>query len=240
MSFILDAAVLIIVISSVYIGVKRGAFLTLANLICSIVGFLIAAAIATPISTVIYSNLFKDRVTADIGQAVSAADVTEGVNSALAVLDSLPGFIKEALETTGFLDNFSSSVNSAGEGVTTTVESAVSPIFISFISIFVFMLCTFLVGLLLRFILKKVNFIFKLPVIRVLNSFLGGAIGLVSGVVVVFMAIFIITLFLAFTTQPVEIFSKDAIEGSIIFRQIYGLCDSSFMQAWLLPDISLT
>lgn len=174
---------------------KKGFALSLFNILAFIGAFVLASLASKHLSTLIYTSFFEQSVIDSIG------------NSAAAIVNSTADGIKNFVSTEfPLLFNFS---NISGVGLdTTAVQSAtaatatqisktlIEPVFVNLISFFVYIVTLIISLPILRFIGKKLSKIFTISLVGTINSILGGLLGIVKGVVCVFLvsaALLIIT-----------------------------------------------
>ncbi|MBQ5810334.1 MAG: CvpA family protein, partial [Clostridia bacterium] len=103
-----------------------------------------------------------------------------------------------------------------GENVARPVITSIARM-ISSIIIFILLMFVF------KLVVRAVNKVFKLPVIHGLNVFLGGALGVAKGIIVLIVACFAISLLMMFSDGSFLIFTPDNIEKTYLFKMIYNI-----------------
>ena len=148
-----------------------------------------------------------------------------------AIKDNVPDSVYN--EVKKYLDNSKNSMNkiikalnnpSKEEGAKELTEIVVEPIILMLIKIILFILAFSLLMVAVRFISsvlsKSLNLV---PLVGPLNTFLGGALGLVQGVIIIIIAVLIIKLLISLTNNQILVFNRQTIEETYIFKHIYDI-----------------
>ncbi len=228
---IIDIIIIAIIALLTIIGYKRGIVKSLYGLIIIALAGFLAYLCGKLLAELIYDNF----IFASISDSVNKSFASSKVNSTEVssnIFESIPDYLTNMLSGFGITQRgFATTLNSASDfsqnAVLTAVEKVIKPIIVSAISVFfiiiLFILFILLLKLIGRFILK----LFKLPGIRWINAILGGAFGLLEGVLIVLIAVIIIRISSSFTNN--SLVSKELIESSYIFKYIYNLDFISFI-----------
>ena len=184
MKYLLDIAVILIFLSCVTIGMKRGFIKTVAGVVALVVALAVSALFSTPAAQFLYDETVEPVVTATVVEQYEQAQGT-----ALEKLDNaytaLPSFVKSILAQTGVEDanDLANTIpmgtsTPMAESVNTVVRPVVLPILKAVCSLALFILVYILASLLMRVL----NLVTKLPMLKQLNKTLGLVGGVVSGV----------------------------------------------------------
>ena len=209
---IIDIMILIVLGSSVILGMYRGfisGVLSVAALIGSaFLAFMMSGELAawlqgneTLVSTLLYYT--------DAGSRVSNLDlallpVSQLSDSALAQI------LMSANLPAAFESAFISGLSGAGGAM--TIAQLLSETIVSVsIMILSFLCCFFVAYVVLSFVINLINYVFELPVLRHLDSLIGGLFGFVRGVLLVYILFALIPIVLA--VAPVQMVS-DLIDAS--------------------------
>ncbi len=229
MSYILDAVSLIIVCFFAWRCSKKG-FVKAAVLFF---GFVIAAVIARyvslPIANFIYDSFVAEKVSQTISMKLATSsvigpmtDLSIKIDSAL---DSLPEILRNA---TGFLMGsseaetaVSSAMVEAGKTLSESIETeVVKPAVISLLQSILFIV----LFVILSFLIKKLAFVGgyfnKIPVVGKLNMFLGGVLGTLEGLIIVFLIAVALHFSLLLLGDKIPITETD-IDNSFVFKFFY-------------------
>ena len=181
---IYDIILICIIIAFIVIGALRGLARTLIGFGITFLSCILASWGAKALSDWLYTGIVQPIVLRNVTEAVDgvSSGVIGSVNDAV---ESLPVWLKGAFDLSGgqLTGEFSSFPEDLSRQAATSVDSAVRPVIVGFISI----LLTILFFFVLRFIMRKllmrpVLAAFKLPVINTVNRVLGAALGALEGV----------------------------------------------------------
>jgi uncharacterized membrane protein required for colicin V production len=229
----MDAIVVIILMVAVIYGAKRGLLQSLAGLVIvvmALAGAGIAAGTFTEPITEFVAPVVENRVTEKVEQTVEAqlgevewslfeengADSTQ-----IGMLLDLLGLDREVRES--LAERAEIAVRDTGATVASAVVQSLVRTVIHGV---VFVLAFLLLLLLLKVLLEAMNLVLKLPGLRGLNALGGAAIGLMEGVLLLFLAIWVARrLGVSFETAPLseahilQIFTTNTPLGLLSFLQ---------------------
>ena len=204
---IVDWMILAVIAVSVIYGLHRGfingvlsvaAFIGSALLAFSLCGDLAAwlQQNKTLVDTLIYYTDAGSRVSNLDLSLLPVSQVTESALAQILQSANLPSAFEEA-----FLSGF------AGASATTNIAQLLSQTIVSVsLSILSFLICFFVAYVVCTFVLHLVGYVFELPVLRHLDSLVGGVFGLIRGVMMVFILFALVPIVLA--VVPVDFISE--------------------------------
>lgn len=182
---IVDGILILIAVSSIFDGRRKGFVKTFLSLVATAISILIAHEYSAPLAewaneAFVHNaavNTFSEAITAQLG------------NGTQALIESIPDFIVEAAEAGGI--SVSGVVSDIGSSIDAT--QAAEKIYGGIYGIIVFPVLSVIAFLVIYAIgnavlslgISVINGIFRLPVLKSLNRFLGGIVGAVKGIVVV-------------------------------------------------------
>ncbi|MBR2942394.1 MAG: CvpA family protein [Clostridia bacterium] len=224
---IIDIIILAVLGVSVVFGLYRGfisGVLSVAALIGSAaLAFAMSGDMAawlqgnqTLIDTLMYYTDAGSRITNLDLSLLSVAQVTE--NALVQILDSarLPAAFEAA-----FVENIGLSEGAA------TISSVLSKTIVNVsISILSFLICFLIAYVVLTFVIHLLNYVFELPVLRHLDSLIGGVFGLARGVLLLFIFFSVVPIVMA--VVPIE-----PLEAMIEASQLAPIFDSRMIMAIL-------
>ena len=233
---IIDILILIIIGVSVIFGMHRG-FISGVLSVAALIG---AAALALATSGDLAAWLKGNETLVetlmyytDAGSRVSSLDlslmsVSQVTSSALAQI------LQSANLPVAFQSAFISAVESAKASVSAsamTIAELLSQTIVNVsISILSFLICFFLAYAVATFVIHLIQYVFELPVLRHLDALIGGAFGLVRGVLLVFILFALIPIVLA--VAPVQM-----IEDLIAASKLAPMFDSQLILSILHSGI---
>lgn len=209
---IIDILILIVLGSSVIFGMYRGfisGVLSVAALIGSAaLAFMFSGDLAawlqgneTLVGTLLYYT--------DAGSRVNNLDL-----SLLTVAQVSDGALAQILRSANLPAAFESAFISAlsGAGSSMTIAQLLSETIVSVsIMILSFLCCFFIAYVVLSFVINLINYVFELPVLRHLDSLIGGLFGFVRGVLLMYILFALVPIVLA--VAPVQMIT-DLIDAS--------------------------
>lgn len=233
---ILDVLLLAVLVFFILRGAKKGFVLTL----CSLVAVLVA---------IIGANILADMLTPKVAEAIQPKleqVITEQLNEAIGQLDfsqmdSLPPTVED-IPVTGvlevlrenelykqFLGGIEDALNEGAAATAASAASRVAAVVAAQLARGLIFIIGFLVVLLAWTLLSHaLDLVAKLPVLNSLNSGLGGVIGLVKGVVIVYIAVWALYSLTGYVTQ-------EMMEQTYLFR---FLALHSPMELLMMKDLA--
>lgn len=217
-------AVLIVLFA--LIGMKRGIAITILNIAGIIVTAVSAYYLADMLSEFIYNTFVKQTVTDNIQQLIIQSGVEYAAENCL---DTLPYWVYGIVSFItglfgagkgGFQNNISASQFTSSNTVH-LIESAVKSAVTSVFNIILFILLVVLIYILVKIIIKKVAVLFKIPVISQINKLLGGILGLIEGIVFVFI---VVNIFYVFMNSSYPAILNNSLVSGNIFKIFCLFC----------------
>lgn len=222
---ILDIIIVLIVLLFAFIGLKRGIAKTIYGLLCLAIAGILAYLSGKLLAEFVYNNFILSSITDSVNSTFAASSVNSGKVSE-GVFSAIPGVFTALLSGMGINQKgFATSIDSASDltqnATMTVVDKVISPVLISVLSVGFTILLFIVFMLILKFLIgRKILKLFKLPIIKWVNSLLGFVLGLVEGAVLVIIVITVLSIISFFQSSPV--ISKELIDSSHIFSLIYN------------------
>lgn len=201
-----DAAIAAVLVIFVLLGRRRGFVLTLCGLLAMFVA-LIGASVLSDLLSAPVARLVEPAIESSITQVLQQTidpsqwqlelpDLSAGEQSS--ALPQLPlQQAMQALEGTQLYSMFGQSLqNAVNEGALELVSSAAAAI-AGYIAgeltrMVLFAVCFVVVLLAWKLLARVLDLAFRLPVLSSINRLLGGAVGLVKGVLLVYIAVWLL------------------------------------------------
>ena len=233
---IIDILILTIIGVSVVFGMYRGfisGVLSVAALIgAAALAFLTSGDLAawlkgneTLVETLMYYTDAGSRVSNLDLSLMSAAQVSEGALAQILASANLPAAFESA-----FISAVQAASTSMTSGAVTIAELLSQTIVGVSISILSFLICFFLAYVAATFVIHLIQYVFELPVLRHLDSLIGGVFGFARGVLLVFIIFALIPIVLA--VAPVQM-----IEDMIAASKLAPMFDSQLILSILRNGI---
>ncbi len=220
MAIFWDGLVLLILTLFVVKGVLKGALRSALSLLGVILTAYFSSILGKALAAWLYDTFFKQSIINSVSDSINSSIGQNTADVIAQIVDNLP-FISLLNPDLSNSATVVSAIESGSLTAANTVESVLSPIIIGFISIlttiFLFILISFAVRFLIRLILK----VGKLPVLSQFNRILGGVLGLFSGTVIIMLLILILKLIAAFGSAN-QLLSDEVINSTYLFKLFYN------------------
>ncbi len=220
----LDLIVVGVIVLFVFIGYKRGAARSLANLCGTVISAVGSVFIGSVIAKSIYALFVKGAVI----NKISAVILEKGTETAEATLgkvfDSLPDYVRGAIESFGFsMQNFLDAINlDNATAVAEKIETMVAPIITTFISVITITVLFIALRIVLRFVVKFVEGLMNVLMLSFVNSLIGAVIGLAEGLIFIIVFALILKTATPLITDMPKIIAPATVENTFIFRYLYN------------------
>ena len=190
MAYLLDGFLIVLFALTVLSGIKRGFIKTISGVLTFVLALVLSALLAAPAASLTYDLLVEPKVLSSFGEEVEAEGLTAAqVDDALS---QMPSFVTDLLSQNGITtgeqvldkvdeDSASPAQNIADQVVAPTAKAVLQPI----CSLVLFIVLQFLLGWLLR----ALNLLAKIPLVKQANKALGVVAGVVQGLLWVFFAV---------------------------------------------------
>ena len=194
-----------------FIFYKKGFVGSFINVFGLVIAFLGGNYVSNSASKTIYDRLLKDRLTEYVTKNIQK--IQSGISDTFSnglIGKLFSNFIKDQS-----LDSDASEL--ADRFINHSLESNC----INVIRMIVFVLVFILAIILIRLLSSALEGVNELPIVGFPNQLLGGALGLVIGLVILFILCSLMSLILDIWST--SWFNKDVIEGSFLFSKLFEL-----------------
>lgn len=222
MGVILDLIVLAIIVLTVFLSARRGFVRTAVELVGFIAAVIISLTISTPLSNATYDKIIEPAI---VSSASSLAD--SSVDDSAAAIDAfwngMPEWVKGGVEKAGISkDSIDTSIAAnIGNGVRSAMESAsqsvIKPAVTGTLALVYQAILLIVLLIIVKPLAKFVNKLFSFSVIGTANRVLGGAVGVVKGIIYAALFCLLITVIISFTSNGFWIFNAETAEQSLFF-----------------------
>jgi len=176
MSFLLvDAALVVIMLICIIIGIKKGAVKIIFTLLSLILAAYLAFLLSTPAARIINSTFFEPKIVNAVESSING--------SAESIVEALPDFVVKNSVKFG-LDLNNTQIIDANN----FVDESISPIIIETVSGILMFILFIILTVLFGFIVKIINKIVKISFLGKFNKLLGALFGFANGLIFVALA----------------------------------------------------
>lgn len=225
-----DAAAVLILLLAVNKSARIGFAETFTAFVGRIAAFFGALFIGKAGSQLIYNLFLKNRLRRFLQEAIAdSTSMNEILESLREAADALPDFVANFY---GISDS-QQLQNAVGNSITNAVEALeqqlVEPAVTGFIHIVLFLLFFALFCFLVHHFAKAVGFVFKLPVIKTVDRFFGGVLGLLQGCINLYLIALAARFILYFIPNPPAFFNESLIMDTFLWSRIYQFNPFQFL-----------
>ena len=189
---IIDILIVLALAVFVFIGTKRGFIKEAVSLVSIVIAALLAFWIADIGSKVVYDSVIEEKAHSTLTEAIggNADDFSDSAGQTFN--DIIPDELTAIAQKIGIKFDLSEKIDVSSEK-SAIIESAVGkimtavvkPICTKVVAAVIFVVAFIILIIVIRLIARALNIIAKLPVLKSLNSLLGGVVGLLKGAVII-------------------------------------------------------
>ncbi len=215
-----DIISLIIIVISLIIGFKTGAAKVIGRLFSLVISFLCAVFLSHILASFIYTTFIQAAVINNITEIANNSALATASQKANELLSDFPIIFANIMSYFNVTE--SSVTDLYNSSAMNTIENAVMTPVVAVISLILFLI---LFGLILFLVRKLINLIvklFRLPVIRVLDSAVGLFIGLMEGLILIYILAIAVSIAIPFTGGNLYFLNEGYINSSYVFSLIYN------------------
>jgi uncharacterized membrane protein required for colicin V production len=222
MGWILDISLLVLLALFVVWGFRSGVAKSLAEFGGTIVAVVAAVLLASALSGTIFEAFFKGPLTANVSEALQSGAGQDVAAKVSALLEALPGFIRNSLGNYGVTQQEIGQVVSGASGdAADAVVAVLRPIVTDLVRMVLMLVLFILLMIVVRLAARGIDKVFRIPVLHQLNSLLGGVFGILKCAVFVLLLCMLLRVALPMLNEPPELFSQETIDSTRLFRHIY-------------------
>ncbi len=229
LNYTIDAVIIAILLITMLVGAYRGfinsVFRTFSSIVALILAFALHPVITRFIKITPLFDLLKEHIADKLGLSLEINNATQAEQSQIISSLPLPDFLNKML-----IENNNSVVHELLDthGIADYICSYIANLIISIVVTLILVLCMKFV---VRAIIKAFDIIAKLPVIHQLNYLGGGLVGIISGVIIIWL-IFLAAMI--FVTDTSFALLQEGIDGSILGKLLY---DNNIFVNLLMGDL---
>ncbi len=191
---IADIIIIAIIALFVIIGIVRGAAKSLLNLAGFVLAAISAYYLSGYLSELIYNTFIKNMVTENLEQIIHQYGVEYAAQNAFEAFPSwISGIFTAILALFGTnVNDFSSNINigaTISESAAQAIEKAIAPSVVMILGLLLVVLLFIVIHIIVKVLIKLVLNVFEIPIIKQVNKLLGGVLGAVEGLVIVWFAV---------------------------------------------------
>lgn len=202
MHFLLDIAVILVLIGSILLCYYRGIIHTLVSFAGNIICILASLFLGDALAKSIYDDFLSKQIVDSISDSLKNSSY-DGITSIEKALNNLPSMPKDLLAVFGHTPKTMSKgitldLANNYSSIAATIERLLRPICISVISFIV--ICIFFIAFrfLFHFLIRVIDRATDLPLLRTANKWAGGVFGIVNGLLLIYFLVGVFSLIFPF------------------------------------------
>lgn len=221
-SLAIDAVLVVIVLACTVWGLKKGFVKSLLGFIGYVVALLAAIGISNWLAAFVYDGFLREVFIQKISSVLTDGAASTAAEQAEKLLEALPGFVANALGNQGLTaESLEGTLTGSVAVIAPQVADMISPVVINLMRIIFTVVLFSALLFLVRVLVKAVGSVFRLPVLRQMDSLLGGAFGLLSG----FVFVLLLTAILGLAVPMMKEDTAAAWQGGIQNSHVMKLAD---------------
>ena len=226
-----DAIAVGILLMTVSKSSRIGFAQTITSFLGRIAAFFAALFVGKGGSRLIYKLFLDNRITKFLEESISdSASVGDIVESLEIAADTLPDFVANlyGISNKKFLEE--SIGDSIVDVVTVLEREIVEPAVTGFIHIVLFLITFAVLCFLVHHFSKAVGMVFKLPVIKTVDRFLGAILGILQGCINLYLVALLVRFILYFIGDPPALLNEHIIMDTFLWSRIYEFNPFDFLK----------
>ena len=216
MGILLDLIIVAILLISVIISAKRGFVKVLVETVGFVAAVVLAFAVSTPLAELTFNKVIEPPL---IAAAVeSGTESSEKISGN--VINAIPDFFPKKIENYAekMTEYVAANIEKGAEtAVKTASQTVLKPTITRILSLLYSIILIVVLSIAVKFIAKFLNKIFSFSIIGKANKLLGGAAGLVKGILICVLFSAVVSLIVSLSGGGFLIFTKENIDSSHLF-----------------------
>jgi len=226
-----DAIALIILLMSISKTARIGFAQTITALVGRIAAFFGAMFIGKSVSKLIYELFLGRHVESFLEESIAGStEISDIVSSLQDAVDTLPDFMANFYGLDSHIDLEGALDTSIADVVSLLEEQLVEPAVTGFIHIVLFLISFAVLCFLANRFAQAVGLVFKLPIIKTVDRFFGGLLGILQGGINLYLIALVVRFILYFISDPPALLSEAVIDETFLWSRIYYFNPFDFLK----------
>lgn len=219
---VIDIILIVVIFLCTLVGLQKGLVRSLLGFVGYLAATVAASSLGQTLSQLLYRNVLRGMLVKRITSILTESAEKTAAGRAGAVLKGLPVLVVDPLRYRGMTaeslsDVFSGTIQSAAPKMADLLSPAV--IGFSRLVLTIVLFCVFM--MLVRMVIRAVSAVFHLPILRQINTVLGGVFGLCTGGAVAVLLCLLLQLALPMTKDGLFGITRKQLDDSIVYQTIY-------------------
>lgn len=221
MPYLLDGILIVCILLFLAIGIHRGFAKSLVGLIGTIAAVVLAVGLSGVVAQWVYSSFFQPSLMQSLQEAVGTANSQAAARDVLA---ALPDWASQLLQDNGVtVPALAGILAQGGEGAVITAEAVISPVMIQLLRMVAVVVLMVVFGIVVSILARVIGQIFRLPLLRQIDSLLGAAAGLLQGAVFCVLVCLVLQLWITATPDDQNPGLRASVEQSAVYQTVESI-----------------
>lgn len=221
MPYLLDGILIVCILLFLAIGIHRGFAKSLMGLIGTIAAVVLAVGLSGVVAQWVYGSFFQPSLMQSLQEAVGTANSQAAARDVLA---ALPDWASQLLQDNGVtVPALAGILAQGGEGAVITAEAVISPVMIQLLRMVAVVVLMVVFGIVVSILARVIGQIFRLPLLRQIDSLLGAAAGLLQGAVFCVLVCLVLQLWITATPDDQNPGLRASVEQSAVYQTVESI-----------------
>lgn len=221
MPYLLDGILIVCILLFLAIGIHRGFAKSLVGLIGTIAAVVLAVGLSGVVAQWVYGSFFQPSLMQSLQEAVGTANSQAAARDVLA---ALPDWASQLLQDNGVtVPALAGILAQGGEGAVITAEAVISPVMIQLLRMVAVVVLMVVFGIVVSILARVIGQIFRLPLLRQIDSLLGAAAGLLQGAVFCVLVCLVLQLWITATPDDQNPGLRASVEQSAVYQTVESI-----------------
>lgn len=192
MAYIIDIILIAVFAFIVAFAVKKGFAKIALNLAATVLSYITAYIFGKPAAELLYDKAVRAIIEKALAERIEKSSAGDILTQTKGIIEALPEGLMKLAEKIGF--NATAAVESisntdvSAKGISAAVtESVLKPMIVVLLTVLCSIIIFILASIIFGFLAKLINKVFKMPLVKNVNRFLGGVVGIIQGVIILFV-----------------------------------------------------
>lgn len=224
MAYIIDIILIAVFAFVVAFAVKKGFAKIALNLAATVLSYIAAYILGKPAAELLYDKVVRAIIEKALAERIEKSPTGDILTQTKGIIESLPEGLMKLAEKIGF--NATAAVESisntdiSSKGISAAVtDSVLKPMIVVLLTVLCSIIIFIIASIIFGFLAKLINKVFKMPLVKNVNRFLGGVVGIIQGVILLFVICSVFYFFGGLFGGKMA----EYIDNSLIIRFINGI-----------------
>lgn len=192
MAYIIDIVLIAIFSFIVVFAVKKGFAKIALNLVATVLSYIAAYVLGRPTAEFLYDKVIRTMIENSLERKIEKSPAGDVITQAKGLIESLPQGLMKLADKIGFNTSAAlesvDSANISAKGISAAItDSVLKPMVIVLLTVICSIVIFIVASIIFGIIARLINKVFKMPVVKNVNRFLGGVVGIVQGIILLFV-----------------------------------------------------